>query len=86
MPLSVQAVSLSQSILRENLDLTAAPGPFFTKRVMAVIRAEEERLAAQSSVFWSPLQHLAARMAMGAGVIVMALTWTFTRLAKLERV
>jgi predicted anti-sigma-YlaC factor YlaD len=69
-----EAVALSQSLLRSGLDATVAPGPFFTKRVMAVIRAEEERLAAQTSVFWSPLQHLAARMAMAAGVIVMGLT------------
>jgi|SRR5882724_8934821 len=69
-----EAIELSQSLLRSGLEATAAPGPFFTKRVIAVIRAEEGRLAAQGSIFWSPLQHLAARMAMAAGVIVMVLT------------
>jgi negative regulator of sigma E activity len=71
---SLEAVTLSQSILRSGLEPTVAPGPFFTKRVMAVIRAEEARQVAQGSIFWSPLRHLAARMAMTAGVIVMALT------------
>jgi hypothetical protein len=41
---------------------------------MAVIRAEEQRQAAQGSTFWSPLQHLAARIAMVAGVVVMVLS------------
>lgn len=71
---SLEAVALSQSLLRSGLEPTVAPGPFFTKRVMAVIRVEEARQAAQGSIFWSPLRHLAARMAMTAAVIVMALT------------
>jgi hypothetical protein len=77
-----EAVAVSRSLLRFGLEPTAAPGPFFAKRVIAVICAEEERVAAQGSIFWSPLQHLAARMAMAAGVIVMALTvyvYTFGR-------
>src|ERR1700722_10575210 len=71
---SLEAVALSQSLLRSGLEPTVAPGPFFTKRVMAVIRAEEARQLAQGSIFWSPLRDLAARMAMTAAVIVMALT------------
>ncbi len=70
----LEAISVSQSLLRAGLEPTAAPGPFFAKRVMAVIRAEEDRLAAQGSTFWSPLQHLAARIAMAAAVLVMGLT------------
>src|ERR1019366_4883579 len=71
---SLETVALSQSLLRSGLEPTVAPGPFFTKRVMAVIRVEEARQAAQGSIFWSPLRHLAARMAMTAAVVVMALT------------
>ena len=71
---ALEAVTVSQSLLRSALEPTAAPGPFFAKRVIAVIRAEEARQAAQGSIFWSPLRHLAARMALTAAVIVMALT------------
>jgi len=71
---ALDAVTLSGSLLRSGLEPTAAPGPFFAKRVMAVIRAEEEHLAAQGSIFWRPVQHLAARMALVAAVLVMALT------------
>jgi len=71
---ALEAVSTSRSLLRAGFEPTGAPGPFFAKRVMAVIRAEEERQASQGSIFWSPLQHLAARIAMGAGVIVMLLS------------
>jgi hypothetical protein len=71
---ALETISVSRSLLHAGLEPTAAPSPFFTKRVMAVIRAEEDRLAAQGSTFWSPMQHLAARIAMVAGVLVMALT------------
>jgi hypothetical protein len=71
---ALDAVSASRALLLAGLEPTAAPNPFFVKRVMAVIRAEEERQAAQGSIFWSPLQHLAARIAMVAGVVVMGLT------------
>jgi hypothetical protein len=69
-----EAVTLSGSLLRSGLEPTAEPGPFFAKRVMATIRAEERSLAAQGSIFWRPVQRLAARMALVAGVAVMALT------------
>jgi|CZKC01.1.fsa_nt_gi hypothetical protein len=71
---ALDAVSVSRSVLLAGFEPTSAPSPFFAKRVMAVIRAEENRQAAQGSTFWSPLQHLAARMALAAGVAVMALT------------
>ena len=71
---ALEAISISQSLLHAGFEPTAAPSPFFTKRVMAVIRAEEERQSAQGSIFWSPLQHLAARIAVGAGVVVMLLS------------
>jgi hypothetical protein len=84
---SLDAISVSQSLLRSSLEPTAAPSPFFAKRVMAVIRAEEERHAAQGSIFWNPLQHLAARIAMVAGVLVMGLTiyaYTFSTSSSVE--
>jgi hypothetical protein len=84
---TLEAVSVSRSILHAGLEPTAAPGPFFTKRVMAVIRAEENRLAAEGSTFWSPMQHLAARIAMVAGVLVMGLTiyaYTFSNSSSLD--
>lgn len=71
---ALDAISVSRSLLHAGFEPTAAPSPFFTKRVMAVIREEEERQAAQGSIFWSPLQHLAARIAVGAGVAVMLLS------------
>jgi hypothetical protein len=71
---ALEAISVSRSLLHAGFEPTAAPSPFFAKRVMANIRAEENRLAAQGSTFWSPMQHLAARIAMVAGVLVMALT------------
>ncbi len=71
---SLEAISISRSLLHAGFEPTAAPSPFFTKRVMAVIRAEEQFQTAQGSIFWSPLQHLAARIAVAAGVAVMLLS------------
>jgi hypothetical protein len=70
---ALDAISVSRSLLRAGFEPTAVPSPFFAKRVMATIRSEETQRA-QSSPFWSPLQHLAARIAMGAAVAVMALS------------
>jgi hypothetical protein len=71
---SLEAISISRSLLHAGFEPSAAPSPFFAKRVMAVIRAEEERQSAQGLIFWSPLQHLAARIAMATGVVVMLLS------------
>jgi hypothetical protein len=70
---ALDAISVSRSLLLAGFEPTAAPSPFFAKRVMATIRSEEAQRTL-TSPFWSPLQHLAARIAMGAGVAVMALT------------
>jgi hypothetical protein len=70
---ALDAISVSRSLLLAGFEPMAAPSPFFAKRVMAVIRSEEARRA-QSSPFWSPLQHLAARIAMGAGIAVILLS------------
>jgi predicted anti-sigma-YlaC factor YlaD len=70
-----EAVALSRSLLRSSLEPTAGPGPYFAPRVMAVIRAEENRLATQRLVFWHPLERLAGRMAVIAAAVVMALSF-----------
>jgi hypothetical protein len=70
---ALDAISVSRSLLLAGFEPTAAPSPFFAKRVMATIRAEEAQRT-QSSPFWSPLQHLAARIAMGAGIAVILLS------------
>jgi hypothetical protein len=70
---ALDAISVSRSLLLAGFEPTEAPSPFFAKRVMATIRSEEAQRA-QSSPFWSPLQHLAARIAMGAGIAVILLS------------
>lgn len=71
---ALDAALLSRTLLRSNVEPVAAPGPFFVKRVMAVIRAEEDRLSRQRMVFWRPLEHLAARMALASAMVVMLLS------------
>lgn len=71
---ALDSVELSMALLHWGLQPTAAPGPWFSTRVLAAIRAEEDRHASQRILFWRPLEHLAARMAMTAAMIVMALT------------
>lgn len=71
---AVDAASLSSALLRWGLEPAAGPGPGFAARVLAAIRAEEDRRTSQRMVFWVPLEHLAARMAMAAAMVVVALT------------
>jgi hypothetical protein len=72
---AADAFAVSRSLLRSGLKPNAGPGPYFASRVMAVIRAEEDRLATQRLVFWRPLERLAARMAVGAATVVMLLSF-----------
>jgi len=71
---ALDSVALSTALLDWGLEPAEGPGPGFATRVLAAIRFEEDRRASQRMVFWLPLEHLAARMAMGAAVAVMALT------------
>lgn len=71
----LDAMALSRSLLRSGLEPAAQPGPYFIARVMAAIRAEEGRRSDESLVFWRPLEHLAARMAMAAAMVVMLLSF-----------
>lgn len=72
---AADAVSLSRSLLHAGLEPTAAPGPYFAPRVIAAIRSEENRITTQRLVFWRPLEHLAARMAMVAAAVVLLLSF-----------
>jgi predicted anti-sigma-YlaC factor YlaD len=51
-----------------------APSFGFSTRVLANIRAEEARQA-QGSIFWRPLEHLAAKVALVAATIVLLLSF-----------
>jgi len=78
---AASSVALSRTLLRSGLASVGAPGPYFATRVMAQIRAEEDRRAAQGMVFWRPLEHLAARVTIVAATIVMALSFYVFALA-----
>jgi hypothetical protein len=72
---AADAVSLSRSLLHSGMEPTAGPGPYFTRRVMAAIRAEEGLIATQRLVFWRPLERLAGRMAVVAASVVLLLSF-----------
>jgi hypothetical protein len=71
---TLDSVALSKALLRWGLEPTAGPGPGFATRVLAAIRAEEDRRTSRRLVFWLPVEHLAGRMAMAAAMVVFALT------------
>ena len=61
---------LARSLLAEHFAPTAAPAGAFATRVMAGIRAEEERRRR----FWRPLEVLASRLALTAAAVLLVLT------------
>ena len=71
----VESVDLSRALLRWGLEPTGGPRPGFTTRVLAAVRAEEERRAMQKAIFWRPLEHLAGRVALGACAAVMVVSF-----------
>ncbi len=71
----VESAELSRALLRWGLDPAEGPRPGFMTRVAAAIRAEEERRAAQKTIFWSPLEHLAGRVALAACAVVMVVSF-----------
>jgi hypothetical protein len=71
---TLDSVALSKALLRWGLEPTAGPGPGFARRVLAAIRAEEDRRTSRRLVFWLPVEQLAGRMAMAAAMVVFALT------------
>jgi hypothetical protein len=71
----VENAELSRALLRWGLDPAEGPRPGFMTRVVASIRAEEERRAARKTTFWSPLEHLAGRVAVAACAAVMVVSF-----------
>jgi hypothetical protein len=65
--------TLGRSLLQSAL-APAVPSYAFSTRVLATIRSEEA-LAAQGSIFWRPLEHLAAKVALVAATCVMLLSF-----------
>lgn len=64
--------ALGRSLLQTAL-VPAVPSYAFSTRVLATIRSEEARIA-QGSIFWRPLEHLAAKVALVAATAVMLLS------------
>jgi anti-sigma factor RsiW len=64
---AVEAARQSTLLLRESLVPVQDPGPFFAKRVMTLIRAEEGRRALAGAI-WRPLETLAWRLALTAAI------------------
>jgi hypothetical protein len=71
----IESADLSRELLRWGLEPTAGAQPGFMTRVFAQIRAEEERRAAQRITFWSPIEHLAGRVALAACAAVMVMSF-----------
>ncbi|HUK30850.1 MAG TPA: hypothetical protein VLV89_07030 [Candidatus Acidoferrum sp.] len=71
----VESAELSRALLRWGFDPADGLRPGFMTRVSAAIRAEEDRRAAQRTIFWSPLEHLAGRVALVACAVVMVVSF-----------
>ncbi len=67
---ALESARLAQKLLFEDLVPAAEPVAAFATRVMAGIRAEEER----RQQFWRPLELLASRLALSAAALLMLLT------------
>jgi hypothetical protein len=65
--------ALGRSLLQSALE-PAVPAYAFSTRVMATIRSEEATVS-QGSIFWRPLEHLAAKVALVAVTVVMLLSF-----------
>jgi len=67
-----------QALLRDLESRRAEPGPFFAKRVMAAIEAQETELARRSRA-WAAVPTFASRLsAIAALLLVVAGTWLYT--------
>jgi len=67
---ALESARFAQKLLCEDLAPAAEPLGAFATRVMAGIRAEEER----RQQFWRPLELLASRLALSAAALLMLLT------------
>ena len=65
---------LSRALLRWGIE-PAEPGFGFSTRVLAAIRAEQENRASASSIFWRPVENLAARVSVAAATAVLLLSF-----------
>lgn len=71
---AVALAKASRQLFQYSSEPVADPGPFFTRRVMASIRAEEDRAA--GSAFWKPLEVLSLRAAWtAAAALVLLITY-----------
>lgn len=64
---------MARELLQSSL-APAVPAFGFSTRVLATIRAEEASVA-QGSIFWRPLEHLAAKVALVAATVVLLLSF-----------
>lgn len=64
---------MAGELLRGALEPAGEPSGAFVSRVAARIRQEESRRLVLAD-FWRPLELLASRLAVGAAIILMALT------------
>lgn len=71
--LAFEDAEMARQLLQESL-APAVPSFGFSTRVLASIRAEETRQA-QGSIFWRPLEHLAAKVALVGATIVLLLSF-----------
>jgi anti-sigma factor RsiW len=69
---TVALAKASRRLMQDMSEPVADPGPFFTRRVMASVRAEEDRAAAGSG-FWSPLEVFSLRAAWTAAAALVLL-------------
>jgi anti-sigma factor RsiW len=69
---AVAFAKIGQQLLRKSSEPAVEPSPFFTRRVMAVIRVDEDRAAERSS-FWKPLEVLSLRAAWTASAALILL-------------
>jgi anti-sigma factor RsiW len=72
---AVEFATVSRQVLQHSSEEVADPGPFFTRRVMASVRAEEER-APGGGGFWKFLEVLSLRAAWSAAA-ALALLLTY---------
>jgi hypothetical protein len=64
---------LGRTLLRWGIAPAPEPGFGFSTRVLATIRAEQQRRAPGGSIFWRPVELLAGRVALAAATVVMLL-------------
>jgi anti-sigma factor RsiW len=70
---AVALARVSRRVLQDSVEPVADSGAFFVRRVMASIRAEQERV---TSSFWKPLEILSLRAAWTAATaLVLLLTY-----------